>query len=101
MFQLLLGANILLIVTFLLRFNTIPPQIPLFYSKLWGESQLGDYWMIFILPVFMNFLFFINKYIFSKFYSENIFLKNILYYLDLFLIISFTLIFIKILFIVS
>ncbi|MEK7522870.1 MAG: hypothetical protein AAB569_04775 [Patescibacteria group bacterium] len=101
MVKLLLGANALMIITFLLKFKTMPPQIPLFYSQLWGESQLADSWAIFILPIFMNFLFFINQYIFNKFYSDNIFVKNIFYYLNLFLITSFTLIFIKIIFIVS
>lgn len=101
MIKLLLGANALMIITFLLRFKTMPPQIPLFYSQLWGENQLADSLMIFILPIFMNFLFFINQYIFNKFYAENVFIKNIFYYLNLFLIVSFTLIFIKIIFIVS
>jgi len=101
MVKLLFGANALMIITFLLRFFRLPPQIPLFYSQLWGESQLADSWVIFILPIFMNLLFFINRYIFNKFYAENNFTKNIFYYLNLFLIISFTLIFIKIIFIVS
>jgi len=101
MIKLLLGADILMVATFLLKFKTMPPQIPLFYSQLWGESQLADSWVIFILPIFLNLLFFINKYIFNKFYAENIFIKNIFYYLNVFLIIGFTLIFIKIIVIVS
>ncbi|MEK7177955.1 MAG: hypothetical protein AAB705_03960 [Patescibacteria group bacterium] len=101
MIKLLLGADILMVVTFLLKFKTMPPQIPLFYSQLWGESQLADSWVIFILPIFMNILYITNQYIFNKFYSENIFIKNIFYYLNLFLITSFTLIFIKIIFVVS
>lgn len=101
MVKLLLGADALMIVTFILKYSRLPPQIPLFYSQLWGESQLADLWVIFALPVFMNILFFINQYIFNRFYSENVFIKNIFYYLNLFLIIGFTLIFIKIIFIVS
>ena len=101
MIKLLLGANALMIVTFIFKLSRIPPQIPLFYSQLWGESQLADSWVIFILPIFMNILYFINRYVFNKFYSENIFIKNIFYYFNLFLIIGITLIFIKIIFIVS
>ena len=101
MIPLLLGADALMIVTFLLRFNLLPPQFPLFYSQPWGENQLADSWMIFLLPIFLNLLFFINQYIFNKFYHDNIFIKNIFHYLNLFLIASFTLIFIKIIFIVS
>src|SRR3972149_6327228 len=101
MVKLLFGADALMVATFIFKYSKLPPQIPLFYSQLWGESQLADSWVIFILPIFMNILFFINQYIFNKFYSDNIFIKNIFYYLHLFLIISFTLIFIKIIFIVS
>jgi len=101
MVKLLLGADALMIATFIFKYSKMPPQIPLFYSQLWGENQLGDFWMIFILPIFMNLLFFINQYISNKFYSDNVFIKNIFYYLNFFLIASFTLIFIKIIFIVS
>ena len=101
MLKLLLSANLLMIATFILKFKTLPPQIPLYFSKLWGEGQLADLWMIFIIPIFMNILFFSNQYIFNRFYSENTFIKNIFYYLNLFLIIAFTLIFVKIIFIIS
>ncbi|MBI5122389.1 hypothetical protein HZA75_00860 [Candidatus Roizmanbacteria bacterium] len=101
MVKLLFGADALMIITFLLRFNRLPPQSPLFYSRLWGEDQLADTWLIFILPVFLNLLFFLNNYLFKKIYSDNEFIKKIFYYLNLFLILSFTLIFIKIIFLVS
>lgn len=101
MIKLLLGADALMIVTFLLKLKTLPPQIPLFYSRLWGENQLADFWFIFLLPVFLNLLFFINDYIFKKFYPDNELIKKIFYYFNFFLIFSFTLIFIKIIFLVS
>jgi len=101
MIQLLLGADVLMIITFILKFSKLPPQIPLYYSQPWGEGQLADSWMIFLLPIFLNLLFFINQYIFNKFYHGNIFIKKIFYYLNLFLILGFTLIFIKIIFLVS
>lgn len=101
MIKLLLGADALIIVTFLLRFSRLPPQSPLFYSRPWGEDQLVDTWLIFLLPIFLNLLFFLNNYLLKKIYSNNDLIKNIFYYLNLFLILSFTLIFIKIIFLVS
>jgi len=101
MIRLLIGADALMIATFLLRFARLPPQTPLFYSRLWGEDQLADTWLIFLLPVFLNLLFFLNNYLFQKFFSDNEFIKKIFYYLNLFLIFSFTLIFIKIIFLIS
>ncbi len=101
MIMLLFGSDALMIIAFLLRFNRLPPQIPLFYSRLWGEDQLADTWLIFLLPVFLNLLLFLNNYLLKKIYADNELIKNIFYYLNLFLIISFTLIFIKIIFLVS
>jgi len=101
MIRILFGADALMLVVFLFKLNKLPPQIPLFYSRLWGEDQLADTWLIFILPVFLNLLFFLNNYLFKKFYSDNELVKKIFYYLNLFFILSFTLIFIKIIFLVS
>jgi len=101
MIRLLLGADALMIITFLLRFNRLPPQLPFFYSRLWGEGQIADTWMVFLLPVFLNLLFFFNNYIYKKIYSNNDFIKKNFYYLNLFLIIGLTLIFVKIIFLVS
>jgi hypothetical protein len=99
--KLLLSANILMIIFFLLRFSSLPLQIPLFYSKPWGEDQLADSWLIFILPLMMDIFFYLNLYFYKKFFSENPFVKKIIDYLNLFLIISLTLIFIKIIFLVT
>jgi hypothetical protein len=101
MFYLLIGGNLLMLATFLIRINTLPPQIPLFYSLPWGENQLADTWWIFILPICLNLLFFLNNYLYKKFFSDNELVKKIFYYLNLFLIVSFTLIFIKIIFLIS
>lgn len=101
MIRILFGADVLMLIVFLFKLNRLPLQIPLFYSRLWGEDQLVDTWLIFLLPIFLNLLFFINNYIFKKFYSDNELIKKIFYYLNLFLILGFTLIFIKIVFLIS
>jgi len=101
MFQLLLGSNALMIITFILKFNRLPPQVPLFYSSLWGEDQLVDTWVIILLPFFMNLLFFINNYVKNKYFADNELVKKIFYYLNIFLILTFTFIFVKIIFLVS
>ena len=97
----LIGANIVMIVVFGLRFPTLPPQTPLFYSKPWGEDRLGELWMIVLLPFILNIFFFINLFFAKKFFPENIFIKKMAEYFNLFLIITLTLIFIKIVFSVS
>jgi len=97
----LIAANIVMILTFGLRFSTLPPQIPLFYSKPWGEDQLSDSWLIFIMPLIMDILFFANIYFLNKYFKENDFVRNIINYLNFFIIVSITLIFIKIIFLVT
>lgn len=97
----LLISNLLMIGTFAYKFNKLPPQIPLFYSKLAGEDQLVDLWMIIIIPILMNGFIFLNNYIARQFFPEDSFIRKMLYYANLFILISFTLIFIRIIFLVS
>ncbi|MCX7880894.1 MAG: hypothetical protein N2482_00050 [Patescibacteria group bacterium] len=92
----LICANLIIFLIFILKINRLPPQIPLFYSKLWGEDRLADLWMIFFLPFFLNFFVFINNFVSKKFFKENPLIQKILSYLNLFLIIVVPLIFIKI-----
>lgn len=101
MIYILLTCNLLMIMTFLWRFPTLPPQIPLFYSKIVGEEQLGDTWMIFILLILANVFYFLNDYIVKRFFSQNEFVKTILKFVNIFVIVGFSLIFIKIIFLIS
>lgn len=43
------------------KYNDLPPQIPIFYSQPWGESQLGNSSSIFILPSISLVILFINN----------------------------------------
>lgn len=38
------------LVILFINYNNLPPQIPLFYSQPWGESQLAPVSYIFLLP---------------------------------------------------
>lgn len=101
MFYALIGSNIVMIGVLLLRFNHLPPQIPLYFSKPWGEDQLVDNWMIFLLPVLLDILYFANVSLVKRYFKENELVKKIIQYLNVFLMIAFTLIFIKIISLVT
>ncbi len=101
MFGYLILANLVMVGVFVFKYSSLPPQIPLFYSKTWGEDQLGDYWMIFLLPILLDIFFIINQYCYRKFFAGNLFVKRIFDYLNIFLIVGFTLIFVRIVFLVS
>jgi hypothetical protein len=90
-----------MIVSFILRFNSLPPQIPLFYSLAWGEEQLADLGMIFLLPILMDSCLLINHYLGKKYFSSHPFVLKIFYYVNIFLVIVFTAIFLKIIFLIS
>lgn len=101
MIYFLIIANIMMVGGFILRFNQLPPQIPLFYSKQWGEDQLVDLWFIFLLPLILILIFYFNNFVYDKYFSNNILVKKIIYYLNLFIIIIITFIFLKIIILVS
>ena len=97
----LIAANLVIAAILILRFNSLPPQIPLFYSKPPGEDQLADTWFILALPLLMNILFFLNKFLYGRYFKDDVFIHKIFYCLNIFLIVSFTLIFMKIIFVVT
>jgi len=97
----LIASNIIMAGAFALRYNTFPPQIPLFYSHQAGEDQLGEWWMIFLIPFFLNMFVLLNKFIYRKFFPGNLFVNKIMYYLNFFLIFALTLVFLKIVFLAS
>jgi len=43
------------------RFNSLPPQVPIFFSLSWGESQLGPASTLFILPTLSIIISLINN----------------------------------------
>ncbi|NMB84543.1 hypothetical protein GYA28_04650 [Candidatus Roizmanbacteria bacterium] len=97
----LIGANLIIMAVFLLSFNRLPPQIPLFYSRLWGEDQLADTWMLVFVPIFINGLFFLNNFVSNRLFSTDTLIKKMVRYLNLFIIIGLTLVFIKIILLVT
>jgi len=99
--KMLFFSNFLMIVIFILRLNRLPPEIPFFYSRKFGEDQLADLWIIAFLPLFLNLFFFINIFFYKKFFFGNFLVKKIIKYVNIFLIIIIPLIFLRIIFLVS
>ncbi len=54
-----------------LKYNDLPSQIPIFYSLPWGESQLGNSSLIFILPSLSVLILFINN-ILAVYYLKSV-----------------------------
>lgn len=65
--QLLLRWNILLIViqlvVLIIKFNSLPQQVPFYYSLPWGEGQLAAAASLFLLPTFSIIILLLNNLI--------------------------------------
>ncbi len=83
MIKIIYLTNILFSLIFLINLNKLPPQIPLFYTKPWGEDQLAELWVIFLIPFLFNFYYFINQYIKTRFFKENDFVEKLFFYTNL------------------
>lgn len=57
------------------RFNDLPPQVPLYYSLPWGESQLASTSALFLLPTLSIAIVLIN-HLFAISFSKNIILLS-------------------------
>jgi len=88
-------------LAFVLKMSHLPPQIPLFYSRTFGEDQLGEVWYIFLLPILMHLLLFLNLFVYNHFFIPDQFIKKLFSIVNWTIIVALTLIFIKIIFYVS
>lgn len=50
--------------------NRLPPQIPLFFGRPWGEDQLANKEFIFLLPIISTAVFLINNFL-AKIYLKK------------------------------
>lgn len=59
-------------------FNQLPPELPLFYSRNWGQSWLSSTSSIFILPLFSLIVMIINYSLAIYFYNRKSLLSQLL-----------------------
>lgn len=99
---LVLAFSILIMTgIFILRIPLLPPQIPLFYSRLEGDAQITDVLMIFLLPALSSTIVAVNHFVTRKYFKENHFVQMVTYYVNISVIIIITFIFIRIIFLVT
>jgi len=101
MIGLLISSNLIQLAAFLYKMQSIPPQIPLYYSLPIGEDQLVEWWTIFLIPVLMNCLYFLNAVVFQRFFTHDSFTKSLIRNANTILVIVCSYVFLRILFLVS
>ena len=50
---------------------TAPPEIPLYYSRIWGENQIASKWAVLLLPFLMNITFVVSNWFIKKKFTED------------------------------
>lgn len=62
----------------LISWKKLPPEVPLFYSRPWGEAMLASALALWSLPIMVVVLVTVNFLIAVYFFSDNKFLSRIL-----------------------
>lgn len=67
---------IFILLNFFIILSTLPDQIPLFYSRPWGETQLADKWQFLILPASLGVMGLVNLILASQLHTSQKALKR-------------------------
>lgn len=94
-------ADVLMLTAFVWFYSKLPPQIPLLYSQSWGDMQLVPLWMIVLIPVLMHAFLILNHTMKRVLFREKESIQMIFPITSWFILVCFTLIFIRILLLVS
>jgi len=74
--------NLILIIIqislIIFKFNDLPSQVPLYYSRPWGEEQLASAAALFLLPTFSIIILIINNLIANLFFKSIPLLSRLL-----------------------
>jgi hypothetical protein len=65
-------------IFYLLSFNRLPPEVPLFYSRYWGEEQLAQKGFLILLPGLSFLVLVLNFLIASRLFNKEKLLAQIL-----------------------
>lgn len=71
-------AILLQVSLILFNWGKLPPQLPLFYSRPWGEEILASPVFLWILPALV-FIFSAVNFWLLLFFKENIFLRRVIF----------------------
>jgi hypothetical protein len=93
--------TILSIAAIVLRWNKLPPMIPLWYSMPWGLDQLAPSIWLFVLPIGCIILYFINLAISIYATTEYLIFTQVLFLTSLLVSLLSFITLIKILFLVT
>lgn len=97
----LIGADLILVAVTGFLYRRIPPEVPLYYSKPWGDQQLADNWQLIMLPFLMHLFVLGNMFVAKKWFSEVVVVQKMMFWANIVTIALFTFVSIKILSVVT
>lgn len=60
------------------KWNRLPPELPLYYSRPWGQAQIGSLNSFLLLPLLGALISFVNFFLTKTFFRQNSFLTRAL-----------------------
>lgn len=94
-------AIILSVVILIWRFKSLPPQVPLWYQRPWGEDQLASPYFLILLPVGSGIIYLANGIISIYHMKDHLVFTQILFLTSLVVTLLSFITLVKILFLVS
>lgn len=71
-------SSLTTLTAFILAYNSLPEELPLFYSLSWGSMQLVQKTQFLFLPIITIFICLVNLGIASQLHQSQVVLKRIL-----------------------
>ncbi len=82
--RIILGITVVSLILFIVRYSSLPPYVPLWYSQPWGNDQLAHPLWLLLLPLGSLFLhainFLLTVYLLSEYliFSQIAFLTSLI-----------------------
>ena len=101
MIRFLIAGDVVMAAVTAWKFKMLPQEVPLFYSKPWGEEQVADIWFILLIPILMHLLYFGNIFLCKKLAQDELVMQKMFWVGNGIIIFGFTCIFVRIILLVT
>ncbi|MFS8158804.1 MAG: hypothetical protein ACMG6E_01065 [Candidatus Roizmanbacteria bacterium] len=91
----------IMVLAFVIQYHKLPPQVPLFFSLPQGDGQIADLWMLIIFPILVLLLTGLHGIYTKTLLKSYPFLQEIIEYISPISSIVLTLIYLKIVFLIT
>ena len=96
-----LGSLVVMALVTAFKFTSLPPEIPLLYSLPGTSTQVVDVYWIAVIPIISFAFIVINHILARRVFKGDLFVRKVTYIANISIILFFTYIYIKIVFLIS